>query len=50
MEGIVIAAKNQSRLVVSVEMLRRSITVEIDYDWAEAIQPGHSRTRERAAA
>jgi transcription antitermination factor NusG len=50
MEGIVIAAKNRSRLVVSVEMLRRSITVEIDYDWAEAIQAGHSRRRECAAA
>src|ERR1039457_7506443 len=49
-EGIVIASKNRSRLVVSVEMLRRSVTVEIQYDWAEPSKPAYSTSRERTAA
>jgi transcription antitermination factor NusG len=49
-EGIVIASKNSSRLVVSVEMLRRSMTVEIESDWAEPSQPRCSGGRERTAA
>lgn len=49
-EGIVIASKNRSRLVVSVEMLRRSVTVEIEYDWAEPSKPAYSTSRERTAA
>jgi transcription antitermination factor NusG len=35
LEGIVVTAKNQSRLVISVEMLQRSVTVEIERGWAE---------------
>ncbi len=34
-EGIVAGARNRTRLVVSVEMLRRSVTVEIEQAWAE---------------
>lgn len=49
-EGIVIASKNSSRLVVSVEMLRRSVTVEIENDWAEPSKPAFSRSRECTAA
>jgi transcription antitermination factor NusG len=49
-EGIVIASKNQSRLVVSVEMLQRSVTVEIESDWAEASKPAYSMSRARTAA
>jgi transcription antitermination factor NusG len=40
-EGIVIASKNSSRLVVSVEMLQRSVTVEIESNWAEPSQPAY---------
>ena len=50
MEGIVVASKNQTRLIVSVEMLQRSVTVEIENDWAEPSQPSYSRNRERTAA
>jgi transcription antitermination factor NusG len=49
-EGIVIAAKNRSRLVVSVEMLQRSVTVEIESDWAEPSRPARSRNGEYMAA
>ncbi len=41
-EGIVIASKNRSRLVVSVEMLQRSVTVEIESDWAAASRPAYA--------
>jgi len=49
-EGIVIATKNRSRLVVSVEMLRRSVTVEIESHWAETGKPAYKTGRERTAA
>jgi transcription antitermination factor NusG len=32
-EGIVLSLKNECRLVVSVTMLQRSVSVEIDRDW-----------------
>jgi hypothetical protein len=38
------------RLVVSVEMLRRSVTVEIESDWAEPSQPVYTGSRGRTAA
>jgi transcription antitermination factor NusG len=50
LEGIVIASKNRSRLVVSVEMLRRSVTVEIESEWAEPSKPAYSISRECTAA
>jgi transcription antitermination factor NusG len=49
-EGIVIASKNHNRLVVSVEMLRRSVTVEIESDWAAPGKPAYSIDREYTAA
>ena len=49
-EGIVIATKNSSRLVVSVEMLRRSVTVEIEREWAEPGKPAYSIGRQSTAA
>jgi transcription antitermination factor NusG len=45
MEGIVIEYKNRSRLVLSVEMLQRSVTVEIENDWVEPGKPVFSRGR-----
>lgn len=50
LEGIVVAAKNRSRLVVSVEMLRRSVTVEIENDWALPGKPAYAAGREYSAA
>jgi len=50
LEGIVIGSKNRSRLVVSVEMLQRSVTVEIESEWAEPNQPAYSIGRECTAA
>lgn len=50
LEGIVVSAKNRSRLLVSVEMLRRSVTVEIENDWAQPGKPVYSIGREYSAA
>ena len=36
-EGIFISEKNTCRLVLSVEMLRRSVAVEVDRDWVQPI-------------
>jgi transcription antitermination factor NusG len=36
-EGILIATKTHHRLVVSVEILHRSVAVEIDQAWVEAV-------------
>lgn len=49
-EGIITAFRNQSRLVVSVQMLQRSVTVEIESEWAEPGKPASSRCRECTAA
>jgi transcription antitermination factor NusG len=38
-EGLLIATKKHHRLVVSVELLRRSVAVEIDQAWVEAVGP-----------
>ena len=38
-EGILVATKTHHRLVVSVEILRRSVAVEIDQAWVEAVGP-----------
>lgn len=45
LEGIVIATKSRARLVVSVEMLRRAVTVEIEQEWAELSKPAYSKGR-----
>jgi transcription antitermination factor NusG len=36
-EGIVVANKNRFRLIVSVELLQRSVAVEIDRCWAKPL-------------
>ena len=36
-EGILLKQKNQVRMVISVTMLQRSISVEIDSDWLASI-------------
>jgi transcription antitermination factor NusG len=41
LKGIVVTNKNQSRLVVSVEMLQRSVTVEIERGWADPAGKPH---------
>lgn len=43
-EGILVATKTHHRLVVSVEILRRSVAVEIDQAWVEAVGPKPRRT------
>ena len=36
-EGIIVSVKNQFRLVVSVSLLQRSISVEVDRDWVKPV-------------
>jgi transcription antitermination factor NusG len=36
-EGIFISEKNTCRLVISVEILRRSVAVELDRDWVRPV-------------
>jgi membrane-associated phospholipid phosphatase len=38
-EGILVAARKRHRLIVSVELLQRSVAVEVDQAWVEAITP-----------
>jgi transcription antitermination factor NusG len=38
-EGVLISTKTHHRLVVSIEILRRSVAVEIDQAWVEAVGP-----------
>lgn len=38
-EGLLIATKKHHRLVVSVELLRRSVAVDVDQAWVEAVGP-----------
>ena len=38
-EGILLAARKRHRLIVSVELLQRSVAVEVDQAWVEAIAP-----------
>jgi len=38
LEGLLIKVRNQHRLVVSVTLLKRSMAVEIDYEWAEPLE------------
>jgi transcription antitermination factor NusG len=38
-EGQVVKVKNQCRLVVSISMLQRSMSVEIDREWARPANP-----------
>jgi len=38
-EGILVASKKHDRLVVSVGLLQRSVAVEVDQAWVEAVGP-----------
>jgi len=38
-EGIFVAEKNSTRLVVSIEILKRSLAVEVDRDWVLPVVP-----------
>jgi len=42
LEGILVAAKRNYRLVVSVGMLQRSVAVEVDAEWVEPLRLGES--------
>ncbi len=50
LQGLVLGNKNESRLIVSVDMLQRSVTVEIESHWAEPGTPVYASGRERTAA
>lgn len=41
LEGIFVNEKNTCRLVVSVEMLQRSVAVEVDREWVRPISGAH---------
>ena len=43
-EGIFVNEKSTSRLVVSVQILRRSVAVEVDRDWVRPIAPRRDAT------
>jgi len=49
-EGIFVNEKNTCRLVVSVEILRRSVAVEVDRDWIRPIAPRHGVVCSRVEA
>jgi len=52
LEGILVEAKAEYRLIVSVNLLQRSIAVEVDTEWVQAVSNDNSRenlTRFRAA-
>lgn len=38
-EGIVLGVKKELRLIVSVTMLQRSVSVEVDRDWVRPLSP-----------
>jgi transcription antitermination factor NusG len=44
-EGILVRKKNQFRLVLSVDMLAKSVAVEIDVTDVEPVTPGVQRTQ-----
>jgi len=41
-EGILVSEKNSFRLVVSVEILKRSVAVEVERDWVVPVTPRRS--------
>jgi transcription antitermination factor NusG len=43
LEGLVVQAKNNWRFIISVHLLQRSVSVEIDRDCVTPIQPGYRR-------
>ena len=50
LEGIFVNEKNTCRLVVSVEILRRSVAVEVDRDWVRPIAPQRDAALSRVEA
>lgn len=49
-EGVFVEEKNSCRLVVSVEILRRSVAVEVDRDWVMPINPRRGAASSRLDA
>lgn len=39
LEGLLLEVKNSLRFVISVELLRRSVSVEVDRDWVRPMRP-----------
>ena len=50
LEGLLVAVKNCSRLVVSVTLLQRAVAVEIDHLWAFPISSGRPEGRTGAGS
>ncbi|MGH9613823.1 MAG: transcription termination/antitermination protein NusG [Bryobacteraceae bacterium] len=49
-EGILTEFKNRYRLVVSIELLQRSVAAEVDGDWVEVLHSGSATSRPLARA
>lgn len=43
LEGLILSARNKHRLVMSVSLLQRSVSVEIDREWIRPLTAGSSR-------
>ncbi len=50
MSGIVVRIKSGFKLVLSVQLLQRSIAVEIDRAWIRAAHPTRAEEHHRSAA
>lgn len=48
MEGILVEEKAECRLVLSINLLRRSVAAEVDRGWIRPLQPGRSGVDRRA--
>lgn len=49
-EGIFLTERNSTRLVVSIEILKRSVAVEVDRDWITPLTPRRGVMQARAAS
>ncbi len=47
LEGILVEAKRNFRLVISVTLLQRSVAVEVDRDWIRPLSGGYGRPKTR---
>jgi transcription antitermination factor NusG len=47
MSGIVVRIKSGMKLVLSIQLLQRSIAVEIDHTWVRAAHPSRAAERHR---
>lgn len=50
MEGILLELKNSCRIVVSVNLLQRSVAVEVDHNWVRPIGPAPGAAEKALAA